>query len=384
MLSASRCTSSLQDLARIAIRWTLTSIRSQSSTRKSVRIWPKSCIEPCPKRRHNASIHLWTCAQHWSRSANQLFGCPFRRTLDPRLVCGLGKPQPRAEAQSDGHSNAAESESKVERLEAPPVAAPARPPRRKFRTLVALACLAVVVLTATTAGALAFGRGDDGPEPTPSPLALPTVGSLPTVQPTPVTVAQSTAVPTAPARSNVQPDAQRGRRMASNAHASRCRLADRLADVDRNSRQLPAAIPRSAGCDRQAVRRARRIRRGIDRIRKHERRHCPPRTGAGTRTRSPGSPGCSARTHPYCCITRNSPAGAAADVDDGTLSNRGSQRDRNSRVGACNRTTVGKSRPFSDAGARNRSDSRRWGVIDAPTPLRPSLRHQLPRSSQRV
>ena len=272
------------------------------------------------------------------------------------------------------------SANEVAKVEAPPAAAPARPPRRKFRTLVALACLAVVVLTATTAGALAFGRGDDGPEPTPSPLALPTVGSLPTVQPTPVTVAQSTAIPTLPPAPTSSPTPN----AADAWQATLTRLdavwqtdwPTSIAILDSYLQQYP---DQQAAIDKLY---AALVEYGGELIESGSTNDgiAPlERARALAPGRQEAQDALLALT-PTAASRATAPAGAAADVDDGALSNRGSRRDRNARVGACNRATVGNSRPFSDA--RCPQQERLEDV--APTATPHSLRHQLRRSSQRM
>ena len=147
------------------------------------------------------------------RSALEPFRQPAIRLSVPphtRPQAGLwaGQASAAPPAQSASHSTAGESESEVARLEAHPVAATAGPRRWRFRSLVALACLGGMLLTATAAGALAFGHVDAGVEQTPSSvnlteaegsailLPLSAANGVPTVQPTPVTPGQSTALPT--------------------------------------------------------------------------------------------------------------------------------------------------------------------------------------------
>src|SRR5262249_30888810 len=134
------------------------------------------------------------------RSALEPFRTPAIRLSVPTRTgpqAGLWTGQAAAPvAQSASHSTAVESERNVAGPDARPIAAATRPPRWMLRSLVALACLAVVSLTVMAAGVLAFGHGDAGFEPTPSPVpAEATVGATPppvsvnggtpTVRPTP-------------------------------------------------------------------------------------------------------------------------------------------------------------------------------------------------------
>jgi serine/threonine-protein kinase len=102
--------------------------------------------------------------------------------------------------QSGSHSAAGESAPKVAKLEA------RRTLRWRSGGLVALACLAVVVLTATAAGALAFGLGDLGATPATAEIAAATdvatsvtpsaTAGVPTPQPTALPLVQPTVEPT--------------------------------------------------------------------------------------------------------------------------------------------------------------------------------------------
>jgi serine/threonine protein kinase len=100
-------------------------------------------------------------------------------------------------AQSAGRSLAVESDPKVARLEPRPAVSAARTPRWRYASLVALACLGVIVLTATVAGGLALGLAnrDATPSIAQAAEATPVATSEPTLQPTAVPSVQSTAGP---------------------------------------------------------------------------------------------------------------------------------------------------------------------------------------------
>jgi serine/threonine protein kinase len=139
---------------------------------------------------------------------------PFRQSsirlsvpTHTRPHAGLWSPPipPEPPAQSAGRSTAAESESELARPEARPVGLVARLPRWRSRTLLALACLAVVSLAAIAAGALAFGRADQASTPVQvaeasdiaTPLPTSAAADVPTLQPTPVATVGPTVTFTA-------------------------------------------------------------------------------------------------------------------------------------------------------------------------------------------
>ena len=144
------------------------------------------------------------------RSALDPFRQPSVRLSVPthtRPPAGLWTEQVSAPpAQSAGHSSAVESGRNVAKPAAGPVAPAARPWRWGSRSLVALACLGVLLLTASVAAAFVVGRA--ALEPTLSPVEaaeatdLPTplpqlaAGSVPTPQLTPFLLEQSTVSPT--------------------------------------------------------------------------------------------------------------------------------------------------------------------------------------------
>ena len=176
-----------------------------------------------------------------------------------------------------------------------------------------------------------------------NPWLCPPSVVVPTVQPTPVLVAQPTAVPTFPPAPTSTPMPTAGD--AWQATLTRLDAVWQtdwpasIAILDSYLQQYPDQQPAIDKLYAALV----EYGGALIESRKHERRHCPPRAGAGTCTRSSGGPERFGRTYPDSASSRNSRSRAAANIYARARVTR-LRRDRNSRVGACEPLTVGNSR----------------------------------------